>query len=393
MRLYKRGEIYWCWFYDRQKRRVRTSTKCTDRRAAESVAARLEREAADPRRAAANQTSLRDALSRLVLDRQTRARAEGTIKMYRTKGGQLTRVLGGDTPLANIDATSVDRFIAKRLEEGAKRNTIGKELTALRSALKVAKRRGEFLGDVAEVMPVQWSAGYKPRARVLRKASDLQKLVDELLPDRGAHVCYIIASASRISESHRARRTDIDLDNDLLRVRGTKTDASDATIPIVGWMRPLMEHVIAVRGDVKGPMFRKWGNVGRELAEACDRAGIERLSPNDLRRTHATWLATSGVEPSLLAGMLRHKDTRMVERVYGRIAPDALGALLSNRLGEKKRKAAKRCDTRVTDDRGQDGGSGRSGQQKPSKFVPRDGIEPPTRGFSVRPSKRRNDGK
>jgi integrase len=392
-RLYKRENVWWCSYYTPQKRRIRTSTRCTSRSAAERVAARLEFEAADPRHAAAHKTTLRDALERLLTDRENRGRAKGTIDCYTSKAGHLTRVLGADRRLSEIDASSIDRYISVRLLEGAARPTIGLELTTLRGALKVARRRGEYLRDPAEVLPVQWSNGYKPRKRCLRNGGELQALVNELLPDRGAHVCYLVATAARDSEAARARRADIDLRGGLLYVRGTKTDASEDTIAIVGFMRPLLEHVLAVRGDITGPLFRPWTNIRGDLANACARAGLERVSPNDLRRTQATWLRCLGIEPSLIARQLRHKDTRMVERVYGRMPADAAGAALRARLGEPQIKPAKRRDTGVSHGGVQGGPNGRIGRENPRFPVPRDGIEPPTRGFSIQPTSRAYRGK
>jgi integrase len=400
MRLYKRGDTWWASFYDAAGARQRRSTKCTDRRAAETTAARFERDAADPRRAAANATTLQTALRRLVADRQSRGRADGTVKMYVTKARQLLRVLGEATPLAAVDATAVDRYIETRLGEGTKRNTIGKELTTLRAALKVARRRGEYAGDVAAVLPVGWSNDYKPRAAVVRTAADLQRLVDELRPDRGAHLCLLVATGCRMAESLQVRRSDIDLAAGFVRIRGTKTQAAAASIPVVGWMRPLLEHVLSVLGGSPGPLCQPWRNVGRELPAACARAGLERLTPNDLRRTCSTWLRVQGVSNDDLAGVLRHTDTRMVEKVYGRRAPDALGASLRARLGERSSVACSTpgpcappqrlaagarvgCDTGVPAHRGLADRGGFGGRENPALFVPRDGIEPPTRGFSI----------
>jgi len=392
-RLYKRGSIWWCAYYDPGKRRRLASTRCTDRRAAERAAARLEREAADPRHAAAHATTLQHALERLVTDRIARGRADGTVSMYRSKGGHLRRLLGADLSLAELDARAVDDYVAARLEEHAARTTIGKELTTLRAALKLAKRRGELVIDVEAVMPVGWTTGYKPRATVLCRARDLQRLVDELLPDRAAHVAFIVATGARWSESLRATRSDVDLAAGFVRLRGTKTASAAATVPIVGWMRPLLEMVLEVVGGKAGRLFRPWTNVGRELPAACAAIGIEPLTPNDLRRTTATWLRAQGVEPSALAAMLRHTDSRMIERVYGRIAPDALGNVLRDRLGEPRR----RCSAGVAGAGGQRGKRGNGGGAEPRDIaqlsVPRDGIEPPTRGFSIRPSSRKYAGK
>lgn len=393
-RLYKRGDVFWCWFYDPQKRRRCVSTRCTDRRAAELAAHRLEREAADPSHAAAHATTLRAALERLVVDRGERGRAAGTVAMYRSKSGHFRRLLGDDFRLAELTARVVDDYIAKRLGEEASRSTVGKELTTLRAALRLAKRRGELAVDIAAIMPIGWSIEYRPRTSVLRRARDLQALVDELIDDRGAHACFIVATGARWGESLRATRADVDLARGVVRLRGTKTAiaaAPSSTVPVVGWMRPLLEHVLRVCGNKPGRLFRPWTSVRGDLAAACRRAGIEKVTPNDLRRTTATWLRAAGVEPSILAAMLRHADTRMVERVYGRLAADALGDLLRERLGEPRRRRG-RCSAGVAEDRGPAGRGGNGGGTQPSGIaqlpVPRDGIEPPTRGFSIRPGLR-----
>ena len=299
----------------------------------------------------------------------------------------------------------MDRFTAARHAEGTDPSTIAKEHTTLRAALKIALRRKEWTGDVSAIMPIGYSPEYKPRRRVLRSGDDLQALVDELPEDRGAHVCYFVATAARDSEAARAEVNDIDLDRYVVDVRGTKTMASDDTIAAVAWMRPLLEHVLRVRGQVTGPMFRPWGNIRRDLGEACMRVGAARvaaehgieagdvseddaraafppLSPNDLRRTHATWLRAAGV--GLVSRQLRHVDTRMVSKVYGHLDAVTAGRSMAAALG------CDACDAGVTDGGTRGGKNGRSGRptnEKPRKLrcflVPRDGIEPPTRGFSI----------
>ena len=168
-------------------------------------------------------------------------------------------------------------------------------------------------------------------------------------------------------------------------------------------MVDLLDYVSGIVGSDPGPMFRPWGNIRRDLHDACRRAAnafeaeasVARamgrtdeadhmarcaahlrpgLSPNDLRRTHATWLRAGGVDLGLVARQLRHADTRMVSRVYARLDARTAGRTLSDALG---------CDTGVSE-RGAAGAFTRpAGPQKPREFVPRDGIEPPTRGFSV----------
>ena len=70
MHLRRRGNIYYAtvWL---DGRRVERSTGCTEKEAARTVLRQWEREAADPNRATSD-TTLNDALSLLLEDRQAR---------------------------------------------------------------------------------------------------------------------------------------------------------------------------------------------------------------------------------------------------------------------------------------------------------------------------------
>lgn len=54
--------------------------------------------------------------------------------------------------------------------------------------------------------------------------------------------------------------------------------------------------------------------IRRAIAGACKRAGIDRLTIRDLRRTFATRLAENGEDALTIAGLLGHSDLRMVHR-------------------------------------------------------------------------------
>jgi integrase len=333
-RVYKRPDspTYWCAFKNHLGRWERRSTGKRDRRAAEIEAARLEQDAADPRASAAASFTLKAALERVVTDRAAKGRAHGTLTMYASKAGRLLYHFGEGALLAEMAlASEVDGYIEARLADGAARTTIGKELTTLRVALKLAKRRKEWFGDLDEVLPESWGTGYKPGTTHLT-AWEFLWLLPHLRDDRAAHVCYLVATAADWTPSLRARAEDIDLRQGEVRVPGTKTETRDRAIPIVGFMRPLLERVLAWHREPAGLLFRPWSNVRRELHDACERAGVAPVTPRDLRRTCSTWLRCAGVEPHLIAKMLGHADARMVERIYGQIPAAALGGLIRERL-------------------------------------------------------------
>lgn len=388
-RLHRRGDVWFCSYYDATGKRQRRTTHCTSKRAAQAFADGLELRAHDPAHAAAHSATLRSAVKTFLEQCKVRGKAAGTIKMHTTKAGHLLRIIGDATPLPHLTAKVIDDYTAQRTADGAQASTIGKELSTLRGTLKLARRHSLFPHAVEAVMPERWQSASKPKERALAP-SEAQALFRELTADRQAHVAFLIGTACRWEESERARLSDIDLTSERVRIRGTKTDLARATIPVVGFAHPMLEHVLKIRAGVTGPLFRPWGNVRRDLAQACRRAGIAKVTPNDLRRTHATWLRLHGVEPHLIAGVLRHKDSRMVERVYGRLSPDALGKVLRDRLGETR-------DTRGTDASAPGGDSGHHGKGQlvgiAQNYVPRDGIEPPTRGFSIPEARREYRGK
>lgn len=69
-------------------------------------------------------------------------------------------------------------------------------------------------------------------------------------------------------------------------------------------------------------------NVNSPGEAPCARAGIPPCTPNDLRRTFGTWWREHEVEPHLIGSLLGHKGSRMVERVYRRMAVQSLGRRL-----------------------------------------------------------------
>jgi len=88
-----------------------------------------------------------------------------------------------------------------------------------------------------------------------------------------------------------------------------------------------LKYALEHAQEEKGQLFLDWQNVRRDLRAACAKLEIPRCSPNDLRRTCATWLRAAGTPPHLIAPLMGHADSRMVERVYGRLEPVTLAKL------------------------------------------------------------------
>lgn len=324
MRIYRwpGTKNWWC-----QYRGKRFSLKTTDEQAARAAFRELQRRDADPHYRPADSTTLGQALKSFLARQEERGRAAGTVAMYDCHVAHLARLLGEHTPLASIEAAEVDGYLSARHAEGAARTTQWKELCTLRGTLKLARRHKKYPHAIDEVMPEAFEGrDSTPGVRHLL-LPDIMKLLDALPPARAAVVAFIVAAAADYpSNAEHATARDIDLQAGMIHVRGTKTSHRDRVIPILPMFRKLAELAR------KGIPFEPWINIRRDLEVACRKAGVEHVSPRDLRRSHARILRAAGVEPSLIGAMLGHRDGRMVERVYGRIQPTELAAVIGERL-------------------------------------------------------------
>ncbi len=338
MRFRKRGDI-WHVRFTLDGTRHEYSTGCKDRRAAEARAKELERRAADPageaRRAAEAITVQHAAdLTLAHYDAEVRAgtRAPDTAEFYARKLGHVVRVLG-ETSVASIGATQVDAYIRQRRGEGASDHTVHKELGALKVMLGLAKRRGWWEGDLDTLTPEGWSAGYRPRDRALT-APELLALCRVLGPDRAAQVCYAVATSAELGALERAQRGDWREADGLVYVRGTKRETRDREVPVVlPACEDLLRFAVENAQGRGGDLFRPWGKNWRDLQQACQRAGIEPVTLNDLRRTFAHWHLAAGCAFEDVARAMGHVDTVMLQRVYGRLPASELRTRMARGFG------------------------------------------------------------
>jgi integrase len=319
-KLYKRGAVWWY-----QHKGQRFSTGCRDKIAAEAESKNIERREADPNYRAA-ETRLDDMLDRYVQDQSSRNRSTATIRMHGYHVKNLTRILGQNVRLCQLapprGAQEIDRYLAQRSKENVARTTQGKELTTLRGALRIAARQGAFPWALDTIMPDRFTLEYVPGTRALT-LEQVHALIAVLEPRRAAVVAFIVTTAADWQSVGLAEAEDKTAV--AMLVRGSKNYRRWRTLPILEPFQALAE--IAV------PPFEGWSNVRRDLALACERAHVPKVTPRDLRRSHGNILRARGIEPHLIASMMGHADSRMVERVYGKLPADALAKLMHGRMG------------------------------------------------------------
>lgn len=260
-------------------------------------------------------------------------KADGTKQMYEQKGRRIFRTLG-DPFVHEVNYDMISGYIAKRLNENdeehgqASPHTVSKELITIRRALRIASDRGVL---VALPKLPSFSPSYEPREIWLTEAQ-FELLCAELAPKRVLWASLAALGGMRAGEVERLQWSNAV--ERLMRVPGTKTDDARRTIPIAPALKYRLDLVPAAAR--RGRVVEPWGNVRRDLRAAVDRANrklaaaaaevgaepevIPYVSPNDLRRTFASWLVQNGVPLHVVAKLLGHSSTRMVERVYGKLS-------------------------------------------------------------------------
>lgn len=82
------------------------------------------------------------------------------------------------------------------------------------------------------------------------------------------------------------------------------------------------------RTDMENPLAWAASDQAYYLKQACEAAGLKALTFHELRHTYASTLLNAGVPASIIAAQLGHTDTRMVEKHYGHLCPNAVSATI-----------------------------------------------------------------
>lgn len=328
-RLYRRGKTWWASYQDSagrpQRKSLHTESKPVARQRLRAA------ELADTNRP--QDRTLGDAVTYL-LETVYAGRRAATVKSYQQKARHLLRVLGEGRRCSSIDREAWQTYRATRLKEKASAHSVHKEAVVLRLALKEQGLEG--------VIP-RVSSEYRPRERYLT-FEQFVALLAALPEPRRMWLRMAVFLGARDSELESVAWEDVRLDKRLVRLRGTKTRRSDRVVPIPPALVPWLEEVPEKKR--KGRIVERWTSRRRDLSFAWWKVvgfeppqgwskgkdkhgsktsikGAPRISPNDLRRTYASWLKQAGADSQAVAELLGHASTRMVEAVYGRLNEDA----------------------------------------------------------------------
>lgn len=208
----------------------------------------------------------------------------------------------------------------------ARRASANRTLTALRAALNRCWRAGKVASDRAWRSVEPFENVDSARIRYLT-VSEAKRLINACDDEFKPMMQAALQTGARYGELTRLQVHDFNPDSGTLAVRQSKS-GKPRHIVLTDEGLALFRQLSAGRGGNE-PLIRKAnGSAFRAndqallMAEAVKRAKITpSITFHGLRHTWASLAVMNGVPPMVAAKNLGHRDTRMVEKHYGHLAP------------------------------------------------------------------------
>lgn len=210
-------------------------------------------------------------------------------------------------------------YVAARRKRGVGDGTIGKELGTLRAALRWADPQTRAVIELPSMPP--------PRDRYLTREEARRLVANAEAPHVKLFIVLALTTAGRKEAILDLTWKQVDFERGIIRLgQGERRAKGRATVPLHDMARPMLlearraaltDHVVEWGG-------RRLRSIRKGFGEACRRAQLRGVTPHDLRRTAATWMAEEGVPMTEIAQYLGHSDDRITQRVYSRFSPSHL---------------------------------------------------------------------
>ena len=169
--------------------------------------------------------------------------------------------------------------------------------------------------------------------------SDIEKLIagatNKLTRDL---ITFLIYTGCRKGEALNLKWDDVDMQNDIIAIKGTKTKY-DRYIPI---SKPLKELLggIEKKQDclyVFNKNGAKLGDFKKSFHTACKNAGFKDMHIHDLRHVFASKMVMDGTSLFITGELLGHRTTQMTKR-YSHLVPSTLRKAVDDVWNKTKEK-------------------------------------------------------
>ncbi len=198
--------------------------------------------------------------------------------------------------------------------------------TILRAALNRAWRRGKIGSDASWRRVEPFEEVDAARVRYL-SITEAQRLVNACPADFRELVQAALVTGARYGELAALRASDFNPDSQTVHVRTSKS-GKGRHIVLNDEGAALFKSLVTGKANNVVLLPREdgsaWGAAHqiRRMDEACEHAKIDPpISFHILRHTYASHAIMNGAPLMVMAKNLGHRDTRMVEKHYGHLAP------------------------------------------------------------------------
>ncbi len=242
-----------------------------------------------------------------------------TQKRYRSSVRSLVECFG-NVKLSDITGDVIEDFKERRLAQGVRTATINRDLAVLHRMMKLAERK--MLINDSPFRDVEFLEERKLRRRPhILTFEEEDRVLAAAAPHIRALAVLILETGMRSRrEALSVLWSDVDLVNDMIRVRESKTRAGERTIPIsdrcktelLRWRSLLgpefSSYVFPNMHDPSKPLK----DLRRSWAKALKDAGLQYFWLYDLRHTLASRLTQAGVSPVFVAQIIGHSSTSIL---------------------------------------------------------------------------------
>lgn len=270
-----------------------------------------------------------------------------TLGTYRWAAGIITDQIG-KVQITKLTVQRVESMLDKLATGGMSKASLSKIKIKLGQFIEYAERRDQVRRNVARLAEIPAEATPQADRRSLTP-NEARTLLETLRATRnGAQYALSLMMGLRPGEAAALYWEDLDLDADPATVnvtRGVQRDGGLVTISdnlktagskrtlaipgdLVSWLQGHRRAQLAERlaagswiddrlvfttptGGVTDP-----ARVRRDLAAICKSAKVPAVRPNELRHSCASLLADQGVRFEVIADLLGHESTRMLESTY-----------------------------------------------------------------------------
>lgn len=331
MSLVKRpNSKFWYVQFQLKHQTVIRSTRTTDRRVAERVAAKI--------RAETHEEIIEGRKKPLTIEQALKRYLDSRVGManHRNLLGHrdaILSIINGSLPLTAITSTVVEDFVRKRVLSGRKPQTVKHSVNCLFAALKAARKAGYACADPE-----------RPAIKVSNKMvrylsrSEEDRLLNALDPDREAN--GVPLRADRKPERQRWMQDNYDLIvllldtgarySEIANIRWSQIDQPSRSINL--WRSKVQNESVIFMTDRVAAIFerRASGQIGEHvftnkagkargysalaIRKALRRAGLHDCTIHTLRHTHATRLIQNGLNVYEVKAVLGHSDIKTTMR-------------------------------------------------------------------------------